>query len=351
VNATIVNSGTLITFTYREKNTGTVPINDVTVTGSSCGPATFVSSSDGNSTTLEPKAVWIFRCKEVVTNSGSVNITVTDNATATGIDAVTLAAAPLETASASLVVRPAVMPCGILVTVSPNPLLETGQSEVHAVVQVEACPSYAGDTVTINSSQLASSCGGTITFGSLQPGAVATKNGIQVVLDDDGNATVSLTGTNCAPGTSVIEASMTDAPYLTSLTKLTALPPSVSPSGVVGYPADEVETGDTTASGNSDVYGVFYVETNPVYAEDTVEIDSAQLTARCGGGVTWTSNQGIFTGATALATLDDDGNAVITFTGASCAAGTSAVIADVLAGTHPTYTTNYTIVAPEPTPS
>jgi uncharacterized repeat protein (TIGR01451 family) len=351
VNATIVNSGTLVTFTYKEKNIGKVGITGVTVTGSSCGPATFVSSSNLDSTTLDPGATWIFRCKEVVTNAGTATVTITDTATATGTDAVTGGAAPPETASASVQVRPAVSPCGVLVTVSPNPLLETGQSEVHAVIQVEACPSYAGDTVNIDSSQLAAVCTGTLSFGSLQPGAIVTKNGIEVILDDDGNVTVDVSGTDCAPGTSVIEADLTEAPFLTSLTKLTALPPNISPSGVVGFPADEVETGNTTTSGNSDVYAVFYIETDPVYAEQTVEINSAQLLDRCLGGITWSSNQGTSMGATATATLDDDGNAVITFTGASCAAGPSTVIADVLAGAHTTYTTTYTILAPEPTPS
>ena len=48
-------------------------------------------------------------------------------------------------------------------------------------------------------------------------------------------------------------------------------------------------------------------------------------------------------------TLDDDGNAVFVFWGASCAATTSAVVADVLAGSHPTYTTTFTVLAPQPT--
>jgi hypothetical protein len=107
----------------------------------------------------------------------------------------------------------------------------------------------------------------------------------------------------------------------------------------------------TTASGDSDVYGVFYVETGPVYAEQTVEIDSSQLQDRCGLGAAFTfitpwggapppENQTV---------LDDDGNAVFIFYGVSCAAGTSVVAADVEAGSHPTYTTIFNIVAPQPT--
>jgi hypothetical protein len=51
----------------------------------------------------------------------------------------------------------------------------------------------------------------------------------------------------------------------------------------------------------------------------------------------------------ATTTLDDDGNAVFVFEGASCAAGDSTVIADVNAGTHDTFSTVYTISPPVPT--
>ena len=187
---------------------------------------------------------------------------------------------------------------------------------------------------------------------------------ITAVLDDDGNATVDVAGLDCAPGTDVIEADLEQAPYLTALTTLTATPPAVSTPGVTGYPNPEVETGDTTTgingpSGNSDVYAIFYVEDNPVYAEQDVEIGSAQLEARCGEGWEWISGNfgtdvggpgGMAnTGPEATTTLDDDGNAVFAFKGISCAAGDSEVIADVEAGTHDTFYTTYTITAPEPT--
>ena len=67
--------------------------------------------------------------------------------------------------------------------------------------------------------------------------------------------------------------------------------------------------------------------------------------------MTWTTNQGTFHGATATATLDNDGNAVFAFTGASCAPGTSTVTADVLSGGHTTSTSNYTVLPPMVTPS
>jgi uncharacterized repeat protein (TIGR01451 family) len=344
-----VASGTSVTFTYTESNTGLTPISGVTVTGSVCGSATFVKSSDGNKTILDPGATWTFTCTTTLTNTGKKTIKVVDIATASGTNTLTNMPAPAETAKATVKVSPAAG-CGLAVTVSPNPLVETGTSQVDAVVQVEACAIFAGDTVNIVSQQLGVSCSAVV-FSSLQPGAVAGLNSIQVTLDNDGNVTVMLTGSDCAPGSSLIEADLVHAPYLTATTTLVATPPAVTTSGVFGFPPNEVETGDTTASGFSDVYSVFYVETDPVYAETTVQITSPELASRCLGGVTWTSNQGTFTGDSATATIDNDGNAVFEFKGASCASGTSTVTADVTGGAHTTYTTTYTILPPQVTPS
>jgi hypothetical protein len=247
-------------------------------------------------------------------------------------------------------VTPKPVPCSLVVTVSPNPLIETGQSEVHAIVQVQACASLAGDAVSIFSSQLEDSCS-TLSFENLQgPGPLPNvgTNSIVAYLDDDGNLTVVMNGTNCAPGKSVVEADLDAAPYWTAVTTLVAKAPVVTTPGVTGMPDPEVETGDSATSGNSDVYAVFYVETSTLYSGQTVDIDSPQLLGRCGQGVIWTSNLGTSTGATATATLDNDGNAVFVFMGASCAAGTSDVNADVAAGTNTTYSTTYTILPPVP---
>jgi len=235
--------------------------------------------------------------------------------------------------------------------VAPGPLVETGQSEVYAVVEVETSPSLAGDAVSISSTQLANACGGAVLFGSLQAGAIYGADSVQVVLDDDGNATVSLSGIDCAPGNSVIEADLVVAPYYTATSTVDAVAPAPTTAGVTGYPDPEVETGNSPSSGNSDVYSVFYVETDPVYAEQTVEISSPQLFNRCGGAIApvWVSNQGSFATFTATATLDDDGNAVFAFSGSSCAAGDSTVTADVEASGGTTYTATYTIAAPSPT--
>ena len=253
-------------------------------------------------------------------------------------------------------------PPTITVQIDPNPLVETGQSYVLGIVQVETSPSFAGDTVDISSSQLQSAC----LEGAYFAGIVAGGPTATVTLDDDGNATVYFYGYDCAPGPSVVEADLTVAPYYTALATLDALPPVVTTPGVTGFPTTsgtvsggEVETGDTSFPGDgSYVYGVFYVETDPVYAEQTVEISSPELQDRCGTywsfdsfsagsagrGTTFTSPN-----TTATAILDDDGNAVFLFEGASCAAGSSVVTADVEAGTHPTYTTTFDVLPPQPT--
>ncbi len=264
-------------------------------------------------------------------------------------------------------------PVQITVVAAPNPLVETGQSEVHAVIQVETLPNFAGDAVNIDSSQLQASCLGGIDFENLQNGGTTdnpnvAQNRISAILDDDGNATVVVDGTDCAPGTDVIEADLEVAPFLTALTTLVVNPPAVTPVGLTGYPqisgvAQEVETGDTSTSGDSNIYAVFYVEENPVYAEQTVEISSAQLEGRCIEGWRWEpgnalgvgvgpgysgpqSGTGVNTTTKPSTVLDDDGNAVFVFKGTSCASGPSEVIADVLAGTGDTFVTSFTVDPP-----
>jgi hypothetical protein len=69
----------------------------------------------------------------------------------------------------------------------------------------------------------------------------------------------------------------------------------------------------------------------------------------CGSGAAWFAVEDGTDVATTSTTLDDDGNAIFVFFGSSCAATTSLVTADVQAGTHPTYTTTFNILPPQPT--
>jgi hypothetical protein len=247
----------------------------------------------------------------------------------------------------------------ITVTASPDPVLETAESDVITEIQVETSPSFAGDDVNISSTQFLASCRDTTftAFANFQAGGPE----VSIPLDNDGNAIVTLFGGNCAPGTSVIEASLTVAPFYTALTTLQVSPPAVSPAGVSAYPNAEVEQGDVAGVLPSQVYAIFYVETDPVYAEQAVEIDSAELDSSCTLGWTWGAidSLGIASGvafgvgpsphAEPESTLDNDGNAAFYFGGEGCAAGTWDVIADVLAGSHSTYVTTFTVDPPAPT--
>jgi hypothetical protein len=254
-------------------------------------------------------------------------------------------------------------PPNLIISISSNPVQEVGTSEVDFIIQVEALPIFANQTVTISSQQLDLACS-TVFWKSSASGTMSKSIGtgigptLPVTLDNDGNATVEVQAENCAPGIELVEVDLTKAPYTTETTQLTLTPPGTTTEPLVtAYPNPETETGDG-GPGNaaSQVYVNFLIEENPVYAEGVVDVESPQLTARCGLGVPlWSSTPGdLGTGGTGLldgvtAELDNDGNADVTFEGLSCAPGTSLVTADLVGGTGDTFTTNFTIQAPQVT--
>jgi hypothetical protein len=238
-------------------------------------------------------------------------------------------------------------PPNIIVSVSPDPVQETGTSEISAMVQVEALPIFAGQSVNISSQQLFLDCG-TLTLSHIGLVQSTTGSISGVVLDNDGNATVWVLGENCAPGPNLIEADLNAAPYTTATATLTALPPAPTPEPTItGAPNPEVETGDGgPGDPESQVYATFLIEEDPVYAEQTVEVESTQLFSRCGLAASWYVGRTPAATPTATVTLDNDGNAVVNFFGTSCAAGDSLVTADLTVGTHDTFSTTYTIKPP-----
>jgi hypothetical protein len=222
--------------------------------------------------------------------------------------------------------------------------------DVNDIIQVETSPLFEGKTVVISSAELESKCT-QISFETLQRGTpkapVVRLDSIPVVLDSDGNVTVVLNGVSCQPGRYTIDAKLKTSKTITATTTLVIDPPQVTyPDQVVGYPANEVETGNTPQSGKSDVYTVFLVETSPKYAERTAKISSAELLKACGEGSRWESNgpgSPYVNDESASAIIDDDGNAEFVFKGASCRAGAWTV--SVTAGKS-TYTTTYDIDPP-----
>ncbi len=241
---------------------------------------------------------------------------------------------------------------------SPGPsagIVATSGAEVHVVLQIHTAPSFANDSILVQSSQLTFECA-SVVYETLQGGSTSSPrtspNSITVILDSDGNADLTVDAVNCAPGSAIVEADLVAAPYYTATATLKIAPPGVMKPGLTVDPNPEVETGQTPATGESDVYAVFTVSANPVYAGQQVEISSAQLDDRCGQGWRWEPNGGAAVSGVppamgdAISTLDDDGNAAFVFKGASCASGPSTIIADVLAGSHPTYTTTFKIKPP-----
>jgi hypothetical protein len=169
---------------------------------------------------------------------------------------------------------------------------------------------------------------------------------------------VEVQGENCAPGTDQIEVDLTKAPYTTISSDVTLSPPAESWTPATGptitaFPNPEVETGDGGTSGAaSQVYVNFFLEENPVYAEQQVDVESAQLVARCLPGSKWSAASGdTYLGGVlqpngVSVELDNDGNADATFEGISCAPGPSLVTADLVGGTGDTFNTTFTISAP-----
>jgi hypothetical protein len=253
-------------------------------------------------------------------------------------------------------------PPNIIVSVSPSPVQEVGTSEIDAVVQVEALDIFAGQKVDISSQQLSLDCL-TLAWKSSAAGTpsavIGTGAGVTgVTLDNEGNATVELQGEDCAPGPNLVEADLHAAPYTTAQATLTATPPGVTKEPLItGAPNPEVETGDGgPGDAESQVYANFLIEESPVYAEQIVEVTSNQLTNRCEPGKTlWSSTPGLGGGGALIGTigvtavLDNDGNAVVTFEGISCAAGQSEVDAELVGGTKDSFSTQYVISPPAQT--
>jgi len=105
-------------------------------------------------------------------------------------------------------------------------------SDVATIVQVEFPPVFAEEPVNINASQLYARCKEDyrldwVVMSSTGPKTLATHSEeANVWLDNDGNAFVVLFGNySCAAGSSMIEASLENAPYTTMTTEFTVEPP------------------------------------------------------------------------------------------------------------------------------
>lgn len=124
---------------------------------------------------------------------------------------------------------------------------------------------------------------------------------------------------------------------------------------VKASPANFVETGlGATASS---VAFVVNVGCRPVFAEQTVQINTPQLNNACHGTLSWYSATatggtapGTGAGESFTVTLDNNGNAeAVVWGGPSCAAGTDLITADLNTAPFTTVRTNVTIKPPHNT--
>jgi hypothetical protein len=226
--------------------------------------------------------------------------------------------------------------------------LGAGTSSVTFIIAVECKPVYSEQYVELQTPQLNNICHGTLKWYSATSQGGAGES-YRVSLDDDGNATVAVSGgPSCAASSALIEADLTVAPFTTATVKVKIAPPVTTKKGLFAFPAREVEDATT-----SSVVAIFYAEFPSVYAESTVEISDAQLFDRCGGRIVWFGPDLSFLVAntkSVTTTLDNNGNAfVVALAGPSCASGRTLAEADLVGPPYTTLTTKFTVLSPRVT--
>jgi len=248
----------------------------------------------------------------------------------------------------------------------PNSFMDQGEfdnaSSVADIIEVECEEVYAEKYVRISANELYSRCDQQLywrtPYGRVDDEAggnshFSTGPSFSVELDNDGNATaIVLGGPSCAAGESLIAAHLEAPPFSTATTAFTVLPPRPTEPGVFATPEKKVE-GEFA----SDVATIAQVEFPPVFAEEPVNLNWAQLYSRCHE---WPYTEVIVfedgrpyayegTEETTLY-LDNDGNAFAVLVGnSSCAAGSSMLEASLENAPYTTYTSEFTIEPPRPT--
>jgi hypothetical protein len=121
---------------------------------------------------------------------------------------------------------------------------------------------------------------------------------------------------------------------------------------VKAKPYSFTEQGEGVTS--SSVAFIVVVECQPVYGEDTVEINAHQLSSACHGTLSWTNPAvpGVLVpGESFDVTLDNDGNAnAVVWGGPSCAASRDLITADLTSPPYYTAKTHVVIKPPADTP-
>ncbi|HTY97624.1 MAG TPA: hypothetical protein VMB91_11335 [Solirubrobacteraceae bacterium] len=142
-----------------------------------------------------------------------------------------LEVAPYTTVTTAFTVLPP-RPTEPSVKAEPSSKVEGEEySDVATIVEVEFPPVFAEEPVNINSNEFYSRCHNNpkteaIVMFDGKPLVVRGLEEGKLYLDNDGNAFAVLIGnSSCAAGTSMIEASLENAPYTTYTTEFTIEPP------------------------------------------------------------------------------------------------------------------------------
>ena len=257
-------------------------------------------------------------------------------------------------------------PATCVVHTLPNTFMDQGEfenaSSIADIIEVECEEVYAEKDVRISANELYSRCGDELywrtPYGPIDGEAggnshFSTGPSFSVELDNDGNATaIVLGGPSCAAGESLISAHLESAPFSTVTTAFTVMPPRPTEPGVFATPEKKVE-GEVT----SDVATIAQVEFPPVFAEEPVNLNWAQLYSRCHEPpytevIVFEDGSPYAYEGTEETTLylDNDGNAFAVLVGnSSCAAGSSMIEASLDNAPYTTYTTEFTVEPPRPT--
>jgi hypothetical protein len=247
-------------------------------------------------------------------------------------------------------------PENCIVITEPGQFMDQGEfdtaSSVADIVSVECNPVYAEHFVTLSANELYSRCDRQLYWAEAAPFDLSeSQPNFTVRLDNDGNGgAVLFGGPSCAAGESLVAAHLDEAPFTTVTTSFTVLPPRPTEPGVTAEPS----AGAVESEENSSAAAIIQVEFPPVFAEEPVNINAAQLDSRCHeGDLTWVGPEGEILGYGEELTelgLDNDGNAfVVALGGESCAAGSSLVEASLENAPYTTYTTDFNILPPQPT--
>jgi hypothetical protein len=242
----------------------------------------------------------------------------------------------------------------------PSSFMDQGEfstsSSVADIIEVECEPVFAEKHVRISANELYSRCDRKLFWRETTGNEFSTGPSFPVELDNAGNATVIvLGGPSCAAGESLISAHLEAPPFTTVTTGFTVLPPRPTAPGVFATPESKVEDENT-----SSVATIIQVEFPPVFAEEDVNINAAQVYARCHNSpktewiVMGTNGEpyvvSIGTEEITDLQLDNDGNAFVVLVGnSSCAAGSSLIEASLENAPYTTYTTEFSVLPPQPT--